>query len=230
MTVLAALSFGFASLAADRDPFDLYLCDINILQDKAIQAEIKVDEAQRAKLNEHAAWFDQEAKRIELEAAPDSRVEVLLKARAVFKSRVLDSLTDPQVKRLAQLSLQAMQIVAVLDLEVGKKLGFTETQQKTLFDAWRKTGSAVAGALAKVRQPIVDKYRAKKADSDGERKALQVELNKEIAEADKSVDAEIQGYKKEFEAVVSKTLTDGQKKELERLKGPPMAKPKTGDT
>lgn len=230
MKLLAALSFGIVSLAADRDPFDLYLCDINILQDKGIQAELKVEEAQRAKLNEHATWFDQEAKRIESNAAPDSRIELLLKARAVFKARVLDSLSDPQVKRLAQLSLRAMDIVAVLDLEIGKKLGITEIQQKALFDEWKKTGEAVAAALARVRKPIVEKYRAKTADSDGERRALQAEMAKEIAEADKTVQEEIQGLKKAFEATVAKTLTDGQKKEWERLKGPPLAKTSSNGT
>ncbi|MGE0000901.1 MAG: hypothetical protein AB7F50_06875 [Fimbriimonadaceae bacterium] len=224
MRLLAALSFGIVSLAADRDPFDLYLCDINILQDKGIQAELKVGEAQRAKLNEHATWFDEEAKRIESNAAADSRVELLLTARAVFKARVLDSLSDPQVKRLAQLSLRAMDIVAVLDLEIGKKLGITEVQQKKLFDEWKKTGEAVAAALARVRKPIVEKYRAKTADSDGERKALQAEMAKEIAETDKTIQDEIQGHKKAFEATVAKTLSDGQKKEWERLKGPPMSK------
>lgn len=228
VTVLVALSLALSPFAVERDPFDLYLCDINVLQDKAVQAELKVDEELRAKLNEHAAWFDQEAKRIEENFPADARVEALLRSRAMFKARVLDSLSDPQVKRLAQLSLRAMDVVAVLDLKIGEKLGITEAQQTVLFESWKKTGESVAAALARVRQPIVDKYRAMKADSEGERKAQQAAAAKEMAEADKSVAEEIQGLKKAFEKTVADTLTEGQKKEWERLKGPPMAKPSGG--
>lgn len=210
-----------AAALVDRDPFQLYLCDVTLLQDKAVQAELKVGEPQRAQLNVHADWLAAEARRIASEVPSDSQVEHLLRARAEFKKRVLDSLTDPQVVRLAQLSLRAMDVVAVLDVQVAAKLGITEAQSEKVAAAWKATGTAVAATLERARAPVVAKYRAMPPPTEAEREARQKELLKEFAAADKSVQAEIEAHKRGFEKVVADTLTPGQKKEWEALKGPP---------
>jgi hypothetical protein len=217
--LLMALAAAFG--AADRDPLDLYLCDIVLLQNKAVQAEIKLEEAQRAKLNDLADAFAAEARRIEQEAPADSRVERVLRERAALKERVLAALTDAQVKRLAQISLQAMDVVAVLDVRVAERLGVTEAQAAALKAAWEATGRAVAKSLEAAREPVLAKYRAMRPASDAERKALAEALGKELAEADKTAKPEIERHKKTFESAVARTFTDGQKKEWDALKGAP---------
>lgn len=218
-----------AAATADRDPFQLYLCDVTLLQDKAVQAELKVGEPQRAQLNVHADWLAAEARRIASETPADAQVESLLAIRAEFKRRVLDCLTDPQVVRLAQLSLRAMDVVAVLDVQVSAKLGITEAQSGRITAAWKDTGTAVAATLERARAPVVAKYRAMPPPTQAEREARQREFLQELAEADKSVEEEVEAHKRKFEKVVGETLTDGQKREWEALKGPPLkAQSKSG--
>lgn len=222
---MAVTTLLLAAVLAPRDPFLDYLCDVTLLQDKAVQAELKIDERQRAQLNSHADWLAAEAERIRADAPADERVERLLQARAVFKTRVLESLTEPQVKRLAQLSLRAMQVVAILDVAVQERLGVTEAQAKRLAEAWKSTGVAVAAILEKAREPVIAKYRAMGPPSEGERKARQEAMLAEIAAADKSAAPEVEKLKAAFEKAVAETLTEGQKREWEALKGPPPTAP-----
>ncbi|MCH7945820.1 MAG: hypothetical protein IIC73_07385, partial [Armatimonadetes bacterium] len=106
-----ALACVAAASALAADEFDMYVADIGILQDKAVQAELKITAAIRQALNKHAVWLDSRGANIDrlvragtiTVAEGNRRTKLHL---ATLKSKVLGELSEAQVKRLREITLQ----------------------------------------------------------------------------------------------------------------------------
>jgi transcription termination factor NusB len=225
-TLLTAVLAVLAWAAAD--PFDVYVSNIEILQSKAVQADLKISDAQRAALNKHADWYNGQTKKVveplQAAKATDSQRQQGATKIAGFqeqlKGRIIKELSNWQVKRLGQISLQQAGIVALLDQRVAKKVGLTDGQLTKLRNGWESSGKRVADAERKAKQPIFDKYKKKSPKDDKEAKELGDAYAKEMQAADKSLEPVLAKAKKEFETLVDTTLTAGQKKAWGDLKGP----------
>jgi hypothetical protein len=98
----------------------------------------------------------------------------------------------------------------------------TEAQKKILVDGWNQTGKDVAEVERKAKQPIVDKYKAMPPPkTEEERARLQSQLDAEIKEANTKTQPDLLRLKKSYEDLVDKTMTAGQKKSWDTLKGAP---------
>ncbi len=131
----------FTAALAGADNFDNQVASIVLLQDKAIQTELKITEAQRSKLNTYGTQFNnqQKAYMAEMEkkekvkkgsAKPDQARE--FKMVTDLKSKVLSCLSAPQIKRLREISLQAIGVTALGDNTIAAKVGLNATQKKSI--------------------------------------------------------------------------------------------------
>lgn len=133
---------------AGADTFDNQVASIVLLQDKMVQTELKITAAQRAKLNAFGGQFNAEQKAYfaEMEKkmkanngkAPDPDKKREFKMVTDLKAKVLGSLSATQVKRLREISLQAIGVTALGDNTVASRVGLNATQKKKIQDLLTK--------------------------------------------------------------------------------------------
>jgi NAD/NADP transhydrogenase alpha subunit len=224
---------GLASLAAialaQSGGFDAYASNIMILMDRKVQDEIGVNESQREKLNVHADWFNKgreklakdftESQKKDKEAKPP--VEAASKMEEEFKTKVVKDLSQGQLKRLREITLQATGPVVLLDERVSKEIGMTQAQLNKLRKA-HEAGQAL-GAMIERRAlgPIVQKYQKQEPKTEEARKKAAEAMNKEIGRARLSASVLLNLVGGSYAAIMQTTLTEGQKKDFRELLGKP---------
>ncbi len=136
-TLLVAGSLLIASLGM-ADAFDNQVASIQLLQSKPVQKEVALTEAQRSKMNKFAEEFNKQAGVYQAELAKKSdngKKQVKrdqnreMKMLVDLKSKVLATLGANQIKRLRELSLQAIGVTALGDDAVAAKVGINATQK-----------------------------------------------------------------------------------------------------
>lgn len=224
--VLPLLLLGTLAFAQSIDQeFYRQVASVELLQSKKLQAEIKLSDAQRDKLNQEAGGYSKRMTAIldDVKAGKVGPVEAkqsVEEAKTSLKSKIMAVLKPEQIVRWGQLSVQQLGVVALFDPVVVAKIGLTKAQAQKLTDAWNSTGQRVANLESTAKKPIIDKYRAMKPSDEAERDKLTKQLQAELADATAKIMPEIEKLKKEFDGVVNATLTDGQKKTWAEIKGP----------
>lgn len=227
LLTLAPLALG------DDQKFYNQVASIDLLQSKVVQAELKVTEAQRSKFNSHAASYNAETKSLQdsAEKGEISKTQFetkVLEAQALLKSKLLAELSVAQVTRLGQITLQHAGYIAVMSEQLSARLGLTQAQLKVLKDGWNKLGSDVAETERAARSPIIERYKKLDPKTEDEKKKARDSFEKEMAASNEKVQPELMKLRKGFEALVDKTLTDGQRKTWGDLKGPVFKPAKAG--
>ena len=176
-------------------------------------------------MNKHATAYTTEAQSLaeSVKSGGMPRAEFAKKlgdAQSVLQVNVIKELSQAQVTRLGQITLQRAGIIALVNPLVSNQIGLTQAQRKTLVDGLQKTGETVAEVERKAKEPIVKKYQAMNPKTDEEKAKLQAELDKELQEANGKIQGDLLKARKGFEDLVDKTLTPGQKKSWTELKGP----------
>jgi hypothetical protein len=187
LALFAAFSL-FSNAAADD--FDKKIAAFQLLQDKKVQTELKLTEAQRTKLNKHADAFNAKAaayqkeleaqqKKTNKPAQPDQkRMEAMM---TELKGKVLAELSATQMKRLRELSLQAVGVTALGDDLVAARVGLT-ADQKAKVRTLIKSGLDAANKL--MAQADANARKGKKAEEtynkriEAEQKRIQPQLQK----------------------------------------------------
>lgn len=182
------------------DDFDRKVAGLPLLQDKKVQAELKVTDAQRSKMNKHADAFNVKAeayqKQLEAQAKKDKKdvkpdpkkVDALM---SELKAKVLGELTLVQLKRLRELSLQAVGVTALGDDLIAAKVGLNGDQKTKVRSVVRAgldaANKLIAAADAAARKGIPEpktEAEMKKAEEtynkrmEAEQKKLQPQLQK----------------------------------------------------
>jgi hypothetical protein len=106
-------------------------------------------------------------------------------------------LSDAQMKRLDEISIQLRGVRAVLDPEVQKGIGLTEDQNVKIRDLMQKMQEANRSLMEKARNEEITREDAMAARENNE-KALEVELNKLLSQTQKSKLKDLSG--KPFQA------------------------------
>lgn len=223
-----------AALLAQAQTFDFYACNIAVLQDKGIQGEIGVTEAQRKSLNTHASWYNGETEKLQKQGAAAKtdaeRQAIAKKFQALIgpmKDRCLKVLTPGQIKRLRELSLQLEAPAVLLDERVAKQVGVSADQLKKM----RTTYEANVGKAKKLQEstfrPIMQKYDglAKKAEKlekskkEAELKRLQAALDKEMKAAGSKIQPQVVKLGTETRNGILKALSPAQRSAYDKLLG-----------
>lgn len=227
LSLLMALA---VAASAQIDPFDYHCADVVLLQAKEVQTELKITEAQRAKMNEAAAThrtrlttYDAQQKAAKTK---DSQQQAAAKLKGYFdelKRGVFTSLSAAQLKRLREISLQRAGLLALLDDVVAKKVnltGATHTKFRTAFTDGAKQAGTIERASLK---PIFDKYepKMKAAKTADERRKIEQQMRPELEAAGKKIAPQIQKLQNETQQKLVAILTPAQKNTWQALLGKP---------
>ncbi|MCW5937869.1 MAG: hypothetical protein KIT11_11260 [Fimbriimonadaceae bacterium] len=225
---LALLLAASLSAWAQDTAFDRHVASVELLQSKAIQSELKVSDSQRAALNKHADWYNKQTADIikslgqrPSETAQKGAADRIGGLQKQLKERVLNELSKWQMSRLREISLQQLGVLAVMDTQISKKIGVSDSQLEKIRAFWNKTGTSVAEIERKARQPIWDKYKDKKPKDEAEAKKLQESFSSEMEAASRTVAPDLAKHKKAFEDYVDGVLSSAQKEKWKALKGTP---------
>lgn len=207
----------FAALSlvslATADDFDKKIAAFQLLQDKKVQTELKMTEAQRTKLNKHADVFNNKAAAYQKELAaqeqktkkpaqPDpKRMDAMM---TELKNKVLAELSAAQLKRLRELSLQAVGVTALGDDLVAARVGLT-ADQKTKVRGLIKTGLDAANKLLA------------QADANARKGIKEPKNEAELKKAEETYNTRIQAEQKKIQPQLQKLRDDTIKKVLAAL-------------
>lgn len=225
--ILTAVAGG-ALAATAQDSFDFYAANVGVLQFREVQKEMGVGEAQRAKLNKHAEWFNSESKRVRenlgkspTEAQQRQAAQRVSTLMDQLKQRCLKELTPSQLRRLREISLQGEGPKALLDDKVAAKIGLSAASLKALRDRYTANGKKSADIQQRTIGPIADKYQKMNPKTDADRKKAEAAMQKELEAAQKRLAPQLEALTKDFLAFADKTLSAKQKQAWTALLGKP---------
>jgi hypothetical protein len=209
--------------------FDRYVADIVILQDRMIQKEIGVTDAQRSKMNSFAEadrkkrealmkQFQKEAEAAQ-KAGKQYRPEEskVVALNVALKDNVIKVLTPAQTKRLRELTLQNAGITCLMDPKVAKEVGVapaTVTKLRNLYQEGLKKAAAIQEAAAKQVSP---EFKDKKPKSQEEAQKLQQQFMEKVG---KIAGPKVQEVTKKTQAAMVALLSKANKDKLIALQGP----------
>ncbi|MEQ1823095.1 MAG: hypothetical protein ABL949_11335 [Fimbriimonadaceae bacterium] len=213
------------------DAFDGQVASIVLLQDKAIQTELKITEAQRAKLNTYGGKFnsDQKAYYAEMEkklkanknTKPDQARE--MKMLMDLKTKVLATLNASQLKRLREISLQAIGVTALADETVASRVGLNASQ-KTKIQGLLQSGLQAVEKIQRDTSAQAGKGIAQ-PKTKAEQEAAQKKFSDRMRTLGPPAEAKIESVRRKTITDVLAILTPGQNTIWRALLGP-MFKPK----
>jgi hypothetical protein len=226
--VLGCVLSAVVAVGQKGDSFDKHVADYRLLLSKKVQAEVGITVAQRAALNKAAdherqiaqpylQQLQREGKNAQQLSSDQKYLGFLLELR----DNVLGQLTAPQLKRLRELSLQAVDIGGVLDVVVAKRIGMSVaqlTKVRSIYGDGVKRSNAIVKA---VEQKVTGPFINVRVKTQAEAKALNDRLIKDRDAELKKRQPEFDRLSKETKRSVEAVLTAKQLAEYHALQGKP---------
>ena len=238
MRAITILTFLCASVAAHAaDAFDLKIANIDVLQDKNVQAEIGITPGQLKAMNVYAAQYTNQnkAKIDEYQKAKkpiDKAFSDFHNAQYIgLRTNVLKILSPNQVKRLRELTIQAAGARALLDIVVWDKVGVPDDNKHTKYSqfctAIREGDKKISDIKQRVSEVVKAKYKNQKPPkTKKESDDLRVRVNADLSAEMKKHEAELGSILKTSEAKTSQIVPKKYLDVLTGLKGKKYEGPK----
>jgi hypothetical protein len=210
-------------------PFEIHIADIMLLQAKPVQTELKVTEAQRKKMNQHAQKHQSVLAELEKKYGakkvdPATMQQVSPKLQEAFvalKRSVLQTLTPAQVRRLGEINLQRLGIAVLVDDRVATQVGMTPAQLTEFRKVYTENGQKVAKLQEDASQPIITKYQKLKPKTKEEAEQLQTKFQNEMAVAGKKIEPKVRSLEQSTAKKLQGMLTSKQTASFKKLLGKP---------
>jgi hypothetical protein len=226
--MIAAIA-GCAVAAVAQDAFDAHVSDIQILQLKEIQTELKVTDAQRTAMNRHAethrkkiqAYMERlqkEKKDPNTLPQPDPQ---LVKFFNELKNSVVQEMQPGQLKRLREISLQSAGVAALMDDQVAAKAGVSQAQVKRLRDMFQAGAKRAVEIEQKAVQDALKEFENKRPANEAEAKKLQEQVDKKLQAVAQRIRPQVEKIRDETRTRMEGVLTDPQKRTWAQLQGAP---------
>jgi DNA-binding ferritin-like protein (Dps family) len=219
--LLLGIVLGSLASVSFADDFDKKVAVIYLLQDKKVQAELKITEAQREKMNKLSEPYNKKVKAITDKVGKNGPTEAQQKELNAeitkLRASVLNLLTAPQLKRLRELSLQAIGLGALADDVVAAKLGLNQKQVTKI----RSELSAGMKALEEAQMSFHKRAMKdiKEPKTDKEREAAAKLYQSRIEKMSKEIETKLSSIRKNTESKVLACLTAEQKTAWKNLNG-----------
>lgn len=209
------------------DMFDARVADVALLQSKPIQREVNLTESQRTEMNKLADKFNASMKVIaakirktsDSKEPPKQLPPEVKQAQRELAEGVLRKLSAAQLRRLRELTLQAVGPVALTDPMVAKRVGLTDAQVKKISTMLRAALERGAALADKARRVFVADYKAKNPKTDAEKKRLSGEMNQRIAADRKRLQPTLNRLAAEANTRVNAVMSPNQRAAWAALQG-----------
>lgn len=142
---------------------------VMLLGREDVQAELKLDDDQKGKLDAQRAGARDKFRqaftemRSAGEGGEDAQKTIQTKMMALFEDMAKDALailTEPQKKRLQELYVQSSGPLAVTQPDLAKEIGLTEAQKAKIDDLERMQGEATQNLWEQVNNQEIDRDEA----------------------------------------------------------------------
>ncbi|MDH4387799.1 MAG: hypothetical protein QE269_03635 [Fimbriimonas sp.] len=217
-----------ATAALARDEFDLKVANVEIMRDRAIQDELGITEGQRKNLNGFADKFNSanNAKIAEYQKAkkqPDMAFQKFTYAQYVkMRDSVLGGISDGQLKRLREITIQAAGPRAILDKNVATKIGLTDKDYNLIRTTIIASDQKIAKIKGEVGEVIRKKYeKTAKPKTKAEAEALNKKVQADINTAMRKRQPEVQKIVSASDAKVKTVVKQVHLDKLKALAGKP---------
>jgi hypothetical protein len=219
-----------SSMAAAQDAFDRQVASVILLQDRAVQNELKITEQQRTQMNkfadQHRGRLDAYGKQLQAQAqknngqvTPDEkRLEALFEE---LKKNVFSQLNATQIRRLREISLQALGVAALSDNVVAKRVGLNDSQLKRVRDLVSDGFKRANDIQTKAINDATKDLQSRKPANEAEQRKLVEEANKRAAAAQKRIEPQLNKLRTEVTDKVMAVLTAQQRQTWNNLLGKP---------
>lgn len=225
---LVASSFGQQSAMSVMDRFQFHAADLQLLEAKPVQAELKITTAQRNAMNafaeKHRAKLMalDELYKKQKKTAEDAQKDPKIVAYFLeLKTNVMLQLTKAQLKRLAEISLQRVSLSAITDDMVAQKIGMSKDQLTKFRNAFQDGGEQFAAAQRAAAAPILNKYKDKKPKDQKEAEALRKQFDAEMDAAMQKAAPQLNAIKAAAEKKLRAMITPAQWAKWTALLGKP---------
>jgi hypothetical protein len=220
--------FAVSAAVAAQDSFDSHAANIMLLTNRSVQAELRITEAQRAKLEEHADSFNADMKVVvdgavrEAEKAkrppqlPEGRVTEI---HTRLKNRVVRVLSATQLRRLREISLQQAGFRAIADPVVARRLGLTAAQNQTVQRAMDSARAEAAKLQKEADDDLRKRFGNRQPKTDREREAMQKEFQAAIQQKSRELETKVEAIDRRYVAAVRAALTQAQRQQFQTLQG-----------
>jgi hypothetical protein len=226
--VSAASLFAIATAGLAKDEFDLKVANVEIMRDRVIQDELGITEGQRKTLNGFADKFNaaNNAKIAEYQKAkkqPDMAFQKYTFEQYVkMRTAVLGSLSDGQLRRLREITIQAAGPRAIMDKNVATKIGLTDKDYTFIRSTIVASDQKIAKIKGEVGEIIRKKYeKAAKPKTKAEAEALNKKVQGDIATQMKKREPELSKIVKSSDEKVKTVVKQTHLDKLKALCGKP---------
>lgn len=210
---------------AAADDFDRAVASLMILQNNKVQKDIGITTSQRDKMNVHAKTFNDGMNKLgkDYEAAlkkdPKAKPDGAKQQKLVvdFKTKVLALLSDSQIKRLREISLQALGVGALGDTMVAKKVGLSGSQTTKVREALTAGLNEATKIQTAARQKLTQGLKEPKTEA--EKKKVAAEIDKRMKQAAPKLEQELNAIRSSTEKKVLAVLSSSQKSTWNALLG-----------
>ena len=224
---LAAMSLGQNKpLPGGMDPFFFHTADVQLLQAKPIQTELKITEAQRTAMNKFATKHREKLEALEKKyekekkSMADAQSDPMIVAYYLeLKTNVMLQLSKTQLKRLSELSLQRVGMAALTDDVVATKVGLNKSQLAKFRDAFKSNGLKFQKAQQEAMAPIRKKYEGKKPKDEKEATTLRNQYNADMEAVMKKAGPKLESIQKAAEKQLLSLLTSAQQSTFKSYQG-----------
>ncbi len=225
---LLVISLPILTSSVRADEFDNHVSDVALLQVKAVQKEVGISDAQRARLNVHAgahksklvayetklkAEMQRSKKQIQLDQ------KVLMGYFSTLRSAIIKELKPAQTKRLRELTLQRSGLVGILDQKVAAKVGVSNSQLEKMRSAYVAGAKQVAEIEQKALNKILVQYKDKKPKDQTEANKLQKEAGQKIESERRSIQPTVVRIQNGTRDKMLAVMTESQKNAYKVLQG-----------
>lgn len=232
--IIAVFILLIAAVAGAADKFDAYCANPAILQNRAVQNEVKITAQQRAQMNKFA-----DVNRSELEAyqkrlaGKPPEATVIKGYMDELKNKIVGLLSASQLKRLRELNLQALGLAGLVDPMIATKVGLTGSSytayKNTFLSGRQETNVLIHQTMDPINakyEKLAEPYRGKEKEHEAELKKLFEQFKAEATAAEHRLEPKVQAKTKSIQAKLLGLLTAKQKATWEALKGKTFAPPK----
>lgn len=222
---LLVSGIALVSSAYAQIDFDKRAADVGLLQAKQIQSEVGITAAQRTKMNaaadRHRKNLQDYEKTLKALGSSTPDKQRLLGYFETLKNDVFAALTPAQIRRLRELTLQRLGLVALTDPQVAKKAGLSDAQVTKLKNAFQAGRTKFVTLQQSTAKPILAPYAGRKPKTQAEATALRTEIEGKLKVASNRVKPRLVAIGKETDAAMMAVLTPAQKSAWAALKGRP---------
>ncbi len=226
--MVLCIAFSVTQVAFAQASFDRQIADVTLLQVKEVKSDLKVSEAQRAKMNKHAEEFNIVGKQIRQKYEKSNQkpsqadLDRFSRAQTNLREKVLNELSSVQLTRLREITLQEAGLPALSDPTVGSKVGLSSTQSAKVRSILKSGAEKSAKLMKALEAKLAKEFKDKKPKNEAENKKLKAQFDARFTQELNKIKAPLQKIEQETRKGIVATLSVLQRQNWDKLLGKPL--------